>query len=180
MSGTNPFACLFNETIKQEETSINGLLEEIFGFTINPDHVSKQKLYLEEVQKVHEKVELDLSLLHYALFERLFMCNEQSNFQNSDSDDHSHENKVINYLFACFKILGGLKNKLKPEEASDIEKEIIQNAATAFQPDVYSGQNIVGDFLELLLENQTDVVHFFNKTINQVLSEDNGSRCYLL
>lgn len=175
MSGSNPFASLFNATIKEKGNCLNDILEEIFGFTINPDHRSNHKLYLEEVRKVHDKTELDFTLLHYALFERLFMCNEQPNFQQSETNGHSHEKKVINYLFACFQELNMLKNKLSLKDANDIENEIVQNVATAFQPDVYSGQNIMEDLLQLLLENHTDVVLFFSNTITHLLQEDGGN-----
>lgn len=176
MSASNPFASLFNEAIKDPKTSLSELLEEIFGFTIDPDHVSKDKLYLEEVRKVHDKAVLDMSLMHYALFERLFMCNDQSILQKSNSNSHSYENKVINYLFLCFKKLKDLENQMKLEDANEIENEIVQNVATAFQPDIYSGQNIPDQIVELLLENESHSVPFFNEAIRRVLLEDNGSR----
>lgn len=177
MAGTNPFATLFKEQKKEKETTLNDILEEIFGFTINPDNISEERLYLEEVNKVHQKTELDLSLLHYTLFERLFMCNENSVLKQSDNCNHSTETKVINYLFTSYKKLRNLECKLKEEDVTAIEYEIIQNVATAFQPDIYSGQNIGEEILQILKENETNALPFFNKAVTKVLTEENGIIC---
>lgn len=174
MAGSNPFGCLFNQTKTEKVTSQNDILEEIFGFTINPNHISNGRLYLEEVKNVHEKTELDVDILHYALFERLFMCNENSELKESENSDHSHETKVISYLYNSYKKLQGLKGKLKVEDVNEIENEIIQNVATAFQPDIYSGQDIAGEIVQMLVENEINASPFFNTAIQTVLTEENG------
>lgn len=171
MAGSNPFTSLFNEP---KEVIQNDILEEIFGFTINPDHISKGRLYLEEVKNVHETTELDLNLLHYALFERLFMCNENSELQKSSSNGHSHQTKLINYLYTSYKKLKESVNKLSQVEVKEIENEIIQNVATAFQPDIYSGQDITGEIVQLLLENDKYALPFFNNAVQKLLTEENG------
>lgn len=174
MAASNPFASLFNSSLKENEISQNDILEEIFGFTINPDHKSIKRLYLEEVKNVHEKTVLDINLLHYALFERLFMCNENSEL--ADHNDHSHEKKVIIYLYKSFQKVQELRNNINENDGSLIENEIIQNAATAFQPDIYSGQDISGDILHTLMENEVDTIPFFIKAATQVLMEENGNK----
>lgn len=174
MAGSNPFATLFNEPKKENEKTLNEILEIIFGFTINPDNISEERLFLDEVNKVHQKTELDLSLLHYTLFERLFMCNEDSVLKQSNNCNHSNETKVINYLFTSYKILRNFECKLKTEDFAEIEHEIIQNVATAFQPDIYSGQNIGEEIMQMLKENEIDALPFFNKVVTKVLAEENG------
>lgn len=174
MAESNPFACLFNESKEKKQSSENDILEEIFGFTINPNHISKGRLYLEEVKNIHEKTELDINLLHYALFERLFMCNDNSELKQFDNNGHSHETKVISYLYSSYKKLKDFKAILKIEDANDIENEIIQNVVTAFQPDVYSGQNIAGEIMQVLIENEEYASPFFNAAAAKVLTEDNG------
>lgn len=174
MAGSNPFASLFNQPKNDKGTSLSDILEEIFGFTINPENVSKGRLYLDEVNKVHEKTGLDISLLHYALFERLFMCNDNSELRQNHSNDHSHETKVIKYLYVSFNKLKNLEDKLRVEDFTAIENEIIQNVATAFQPDIYSGQNIADDIMQMLIENEANVILFFNKAATKLLHEENG------
>lgn len=183
MAASNPFSSLF---IKQKKTSseisIKDVLEEIFGFTINPDNVLKGKLFLEEVKNVHQQTELDVNLLHYALFERLFMCNDKALLEQFQSDGHSHETKVINYLYVCYKKLLDIKLQLNETDFNKIENEIIQNVSTAFQPDIYTGQDISGDIRKLLIDNEECALSFFKRSISTLLSEENGKlkSCFLI
>ncbi|KAJ8971505.1 hypothetical protein NQ314_000667 [Rhamnusium bicolor] len=189
MSDLNPFSALFNDnsaitntSSKSKELSVNDILEDIFGFTLNPDHSrSKDLLYLEEVRNVHDKIELDVSLLHYALFERLFMCNENSELKLNPNKDNSHayETKVLNYLYTAYKKLKGNKT-LKPEDENEINEKIIQNVATAIiQPDIYSGQNIDSEMVYILKQAGDYYVTFFIEASRQALVEENGKESLL-
>lgn len=177
MAGSNPFCTFFNQQNKGKEIPLSDILEDIFGFTINPDNGSKGRLYLDDVNKVHEKTVLDVSLVHYALFERLFMCNGSPQLTQSHNNDHSHETKVIKYLYLSYNKLKNWEDKLRVEDFNALENEIIENVATAFQPDIYAGQTIADDIMQILIENEANVTLFFNKAATKVLMEENGKYC---
>ncbi|KAJ8954087.1 hypothetical protein NQ318_004392 [Aromia moschata] len=147
MSGANPFAALFQDSNKAESSKrkLNDILEEIFCFTIDPDRSkSKGFLYLEEVRNVHEKTELDINLLQYALFERKL-------------------------------------NEIEVENKDAIKDKIIQNVATAIiQPDIYSGQNIAGELVNILKEAQPYCDTFLTESGKAVLVEEKNNKDSLL
>ncbi|CAG9818490.1 unnamed protein product [Phaedon cochleariae] len=180
MSGFNPFAALMenDDSKKSRKPSLSSTLENIFGFTINPQHCkSEELLYLEEVHNVHEKSELELDLLQYALFERLFMCNENSDLRNSatncSSNSNSREIKVIKYLYTCLENLKEYKSHLKPEEETEIRDKIMQNVATAIiQPDIYSGQDIPEEMLLIIINDTFEADTFFIEISKRVLDDD--------
>lgn len=181
MSSINPFTALFEDTASEctREPSLNDVLEHIFCFSINPGRSkSKDLIYLEEVRNVHEKEELDISLLHYALFERLFMCNENSelNLKSDKTNYHAHETRVINYLYSAYTKLKEC-TVLKSEDSEEIRDKIIQNVATAIiQPDLYSGQKIDSDMINILKEAGLHYETFFIESCKKVLDEENNSK----
>lgn len=181
MSSINPFTALFEDlnSGSNRESSLNDILEDIFCFSINPDHSkSKDLIYLEEVRNVHEKEELDISLLHYALFERLFMCNENSelNLKSDKTNCHAHETRVLNYLYLAYKKLKEC-TALKLDDLEEIRDKIIQNVATAIiQPDLYSGQKIDSEMIDILKEAGPYYDKFFVESCKKVLDEENNSK----
>ncbi|XP_056648617.1 ubiquitin conjugation factor E4 A isoform X2 [Diorhabda sublineata] len=172
MSGSNPFSGLFDIEESKKTGNLNDILENIFRFTINPNKTYNQDLlYLEDVHNVHEKVDLDLSLLQYALFERLFLCNDNSDLR---SDTESiQETKVITYLYHCMQNLNNHLGQLSSEQYEEVKDKILQNVATAIiQPDVYSGQNISEDILGILKNGEIGADVFFIESIKRVCIED--------
>ncbi|XP_057672710.1 ubiquitin conjugation factor E4 A [Diorhabda carinulata] len=172
MSGSNPFSGLFDIEESKKNGNLNDILENIFRFTINPNKTYNQGLlYLEDVHNVHEKVDLDLSLLQYALFERLFLCNDNSDLR---SDTESiQETKVITYLYHCMQNLNSHLGQLSSEQYEEVKDKILQNVATAIiQPDVYSGQNISEDILGILKNAEIGADVFFIESIKRVCIED--------
>ncbi|XP_072382541.1 ubiquitin conjugation factor E4 A [Diabrotica undecimpunctata] len=174
MSGSNPFSALFGITSSTKISNVSNVLERIFKFTIDPNKSNSDLLFLEDVHKVHEKTDLDLSLLQYALFERLFLCNENSELR-SDSDS-IQETKVVKYLYHCLQNLNDHKSELSAEHYDDIKDKIMQNTATSIiQPDVYSGQNIAADLLGLLRDAELGADTFFLDAVNKVYAEENNT-----
>ncbi|KAG5887926.1 hypothetical protein JTB14_003022 [Gonioctena quinquepunctata] len=176
---SNPFTALLeSKDPKKTSPSVNETLENIFGFTINPHHTRpKDILFLEEVHSIHGTCELNLELLQYALFVRLFMCNEDSVLRNNDQNTHAQETRVIKYLYACSDKLNEYKSHLKPQEETEIRDKIMQNVATAIiQPDIYSGQDIVGEVLNVLKEASPGSDVFFVEATNRVLEEDGSDQ----
>lgn len=175
MSGNNPFAALLDdEKLKTTHLSASDTLEEIFGFTINHQNVPKGRLYLEEVKNFHETTELDMNLINYALSERLFMCNENTQL-TGNSEGHSHESKVLPYLYSCFKKLIELGSRLNPDDEVSIKDTILQNIATAIQPDIYFGQDVPKDMVDILKDNEPGAANFFVNVSNRIVIEDNNS-----
>lgn len=177
MSQSNPFAALFTaEELKPKSNpSLSDTLEEIFGFTLNPQNVSKGRLFLEEVQNVHDTVVLELSFLHYALSERLFLCNEESELRKINSESHSHETRVLNYLYSCYVVLNEFKDRLTLDNVSEIRDKIIQHVATAVEPDIYSGQDIPAQMVDILMESKHDAVEFFVEASQRIVVDNNNS-----
>lgn len=178
MSQGNPFAALFTgeEFKTHSNPSLSDTLEEIFGFTVNPQHASKERLFLEEVKNVHDTEELELSFLHYALSERLFLCNEDSTLQKENSESHSHETRVLHYLFSCYRLLNEFKNRLTTDSVNEIKDTIIQHVATAIEPDIYSGQNIPAQMIHILMEGRPDANIFFVEACQRIIIENNNSK----
>ncbi|CAG9864352.1 unnamed protein product [Phyllotreta striolata] len=179
MSVPNPFSALLgkDEASRSANVKLNDILESIFGFSINPKNSDNTNvLFLDEVHKVHEKDDLDLSLLQYALFERLFMCNENSELRNAKNN--GQETKVIAYLFGCYQKLANLQTKLSAEEYADVHDKIFQNISTSIiQPDLYSGQNIAEDMLNIVRHEEIGADEFFIEAAKRVHQEDNSSEC---
>ncbi|CAH1989596.1 unnamed protein product [Acanthoscelides obtectus] len=177
MSSTKSNSALLANINTKNNNSINGILEDIFGFTIDPSHGdSKGLLYLEEVRNVHDKKELDLDLLQYALFERLFMCNEEITQKGGVEDSHVWGSKVIEYLYTSLKNLDRYSAKLKPEEQKTIRDKIIQNVATPImQSDIYAGQDIAADILKILKDGEPEAAGFFIDACKKVLEEEHNN-----
>lgn len=176
MSAPNPFTALFENEEARSSTNVklNDILENIFGFSINPKNSNNLNvLFLEDVHKVHEKDDLDLGLLQYALFERLFMCNENSDLR-SDSDS-LQETKVITYLFNCLQNLYSHKEQLSSEQFTDVYDKIFQNVSTSIiQPDMYSGQSMAEDMLNVVKDAELGADEFYVEATKRVYQEDNG------
>nr|CAI5817131.1 unnamed protein product [Callosobruchus analis] len=177
MSSTKSNSPLLENTNTKKNNTINDTLEDIFGFTIDPSHgESRGLLYLEEVRNVHDKKELDLNLLQYALFERLFMCNEDIPQKGGTEDSHVWGSKVVMYLYTCLKNLNQCSVKLKPEEQKEIRDKIIQNMATPIiQSDLYADQDIAADILQILKDGEPEAAAFFIDACKKVLDEENNN-----
>ncbi|KAJ8924936.1 hypothetical protein NQ315_001099 [Exocentrus adspersus] len=181
-SSSNPFTALFDDldaSASKNSPSLNDTLEEIFRFTLNPDR--KDLVYLEEVRNVHETADLDLNLLQYALFERLFMCNENSELSSKSDGNNSHtfETRVVTYLYEAYKKLMDCV-ALNAKNLDVVKDKIVQNVATAvIQPDLYSGQSIEGEMLNILKEAGPYYEKFFVESTRRVLEEENNNTASL-
>ncbi|RZC37889.1 ubiquitin conjugation factor E4 A [Asbolus verrucosus] len=191
MSDFNPFAALIedNEDTNKNKTvlnvkSINCILEEIFGFTLDIKTSEKQQLlFLEEVSKTFSRKDLDLQILQHALFDRLFMCNEENliikDAKKTFRNAHSYETKVIIYLYNCYRNVNDDDN-LVTEDKAKVKSLIIQNAVTAFiQSEIYEGQQLEEQLIEILRDGLLYYDSFFKDTCKGVLEEDDGGEAFL-
>ncbi|EEZ99810.1 Ubiquitin conjugation factor E4 A-like Protein [Tribolium castaneum] len=194
MSDFNPFAALIEESTDKSNDSTNtkqghvknisSILEEIFAFTLDPK-VSEKKhfLLLEEVANTFSRNDLDLLILQHALFDRLFMCNEENlfiktakqNFRNT----HSFESNVLTYLCNCFRNLSDDMN-LESGEKAKVKSLIIQNAVTALiQSEIYEGQKLEQQLIDILKDNTDNGILFFKDVCKGVLDEEEGGEAFL-
>lgn len=191
MAASNPFAALFGTPEPSahplKKKPINTIIEDVFGFTLDPAHSQKRELLLLEEISVNFKTKaLDLPFLHHALFDRLFMCaNEDSeviaNARNTfTGGGHSTETKVITYLSNCFRNLKGEENYLTVQEYEKIQQIIVQNSVTSLiESDIYQGQSFEDQLIEILKENSHFGPPFFKALCKGVLIDDDGKEVFL-
>lgn len=189
MCDNNPFSALFNDNknvIEQktakEETCVEDVLEEIFGFTLNLKHSeSRELLLLEDFLNANQNCTLNIENLSHALFDRLFMCNcendqivkySKKNFANT----HAYEHKPIIYLFTAYCKLHECSS-LSGDVKSRVKDLILQNTSTAvISPDIYDGQHLHIQMVDLIKEGSTLTNQFFVETVNRVMVEENNSK----
>lgn len=136
---------------------IHCLIEGVFKFTIDKDHVTGTKLqplvYLEEAAGACEKPLMDIDALEHALFERLLLgdCIPHVINANKNVDWMVTLSECITYLFECYKDLIVYRNNANAKNENEnwaraidhIIRLIVCNAATAIkQPDLYESQDI--------------------------------------
>lgn len=186
MSSFNPFAALIEEKSEQPKPNptpikknISFLLEEIFGFTLDKSRSEKnQLLHLEEVANTFNRTDLDVEILEHALFDRLFMCNEEDitikNAKRTFHNKHACESKVVTYLFNCYTNINEI-NGLSEEERRKVKVLVIQNAVTAYiQSEIYHGQKLHAQLVDILKEALPYYDNFFKDICKGILEEDNG------
>jgi ubiquitin conjugation factor E4 A len=185
MSDFNPFAALVEDnTIHSKRKDIDSILQDIFAFTLDFNiSEKKQVLYLEEVAKTFNRNDLDVSILQHALFDRLFMCNEENltikNTKQRFRNTHASEEKVIIYLCNCYRNLND-ENNLEADEKLKIKSLIIQNAVTALlQSEIYEGQQLENQLIDVLKDNIGSSNSFFKDICKGVLDEDDGGEAIL-
>lgn len=164
MSESNPFTALMNEGIsdpisdntkdKPEKEPNTALLERIFAFSLNEKEAKeKDYKYMGDLLLTDEKLKLDRNSLSYCLCERLFSFSDDSSELDEINSftNHSRENKVIIYLYSCYKVY--MDETLDQRDDYDfIKQEILKNTATAFiNPEIYSGQNLFRQLLDVLM-----------------------------
>lgn len=186
MSDFNPFAALVEDnTIHSKRKDIDSILQDIFAFTLDFNiSEKKQVLYLEEVAKTFNRNDLDVSILQHALFDRLFMCNEENltikNTKQRFRNTHASEEKVIIYLCNCYRNLND-ENNLEADEKLKIKSLIIQNAVTALlQSEIYEGQQLENQLIDVLKDNIGSSNSFFKDICKGVLDEDDGGYIFWL
>ncbi|XP_060534633.1 ubiquitin conjugation factor E4 A [Cylas formicarius] len=190
MSGANPFAALFQRTSednsvedKSNETGeppLNDILEDIFSFTLNPNHSEARELfYLEDVSQAQDSKELNVELLNHALFDRLFMCQKDNiniiqHVRKGFRNGHATEYRPVYYLYKAYIKLHD-NNYLKSEYKLDVKDKIIQNVAiTIIQPEIYSDQDIDAQMLEILKKGGPHYDTFFVEAARRIIDEENS------
>lgn len=190
MAASNPFAALLgvpeppaNLTKKK---SFNTIIEDIFGFTLDPTHSQKRELLLlEEISEHFKSKELHLSFLQHVLFDRLFMCTVQDNdvitkARSTIRSKHATEVNVLTYLSNCFGHLKGQENYLTAEEYNAIQDMIVQNSVTSLiESDIYEAQSVENQLIEVLKENSPSASPFLKALCKCVLLGTDGNEAIL-
>lgn len=152
------------------DTKINAIIEKVFRFTINKDVTSKSRLplvYMEEIAPLSENGLFKFDILEQALFERLLLLNPQDyilpkNHAIDSDNDYVIETKVINYLYRAYEICEELRNNknddiITTELCLQINSLIMRNICTSIkQPELYYGQSLSLQWLDILKNNQND------------------------
>nr|XP_023015163.1 ubiquitin conjugation factor E4 A [Leptinotarsa decemlineata] len=176
MSSSNPFSALLEDDDRKRRPPLSNILESIFEFTLDPNKT--QFLYLKEVHKDYNKTELDVTLLEYALFERLLMFNDGSHQDGSKEDTYAGSKTIINYLYHCYVKLNEKKFDLGALELSQIRDKIIQNFATSImQPNLYTGQDVEGELFNIIRFELPNAVEFFLRASKKVIEDDATGLC---
>ncbi|XP_017768300.1 PREDICTED: ubiquitin conjugation factor E4 A [Nicrophorus vespilloides] len=180
---SNPFAGLLGHDMPSTSFSSRStaelqecqVLERIFGFTLSKTRSQEQQLvFMDEQALIILDDILNIDELNVILFERLFIQNagNSSPWLKGDkiaSDKGYYEDRVIKYLYHCYV------NNIEEEEFKHKDKtkiKIVDNVATAFhQPDLFFGQEVYEQMIELLKENVPYIEMFFNDIINRIHEE---------
>lgn len=186
MSSANPFAALFHSQSQDgydsepPEPSLNDQLEEIFSFTLNEKAtLTKEILFLEDVYKDLETKVLNMDNIDQALFERLFMCQQDNltiiqNRRLGFRNQHAIEIQPIQYLYKAYIKLHA-NQFLKAEYRLSLKDKVIQNVATSIlQPDIYEDQDLEQQMMDLLKEGGAHYDTFFVEAARRTLDEENN------
>ncbi|XP_017794147.1 PREDICTED: ubiquitin conjugation factor E4 A [Habropoda laboriosa] len=160
------------QDFKDPRKILNCLLGDIFGITLEAN-----------VHENRELVFLDVDSIEQAVFQRLMLPDIKSKLvpidysQQSFSDSHTTEEKVIPYLFESYCRLQQYQTTL---EISDIlckiRQVILQNASVALQePELFEEQEIHNQFVELCTdtsEPKPELVSFTYGIITELQAEN--------
>lgn len=166
----NPFTALIGAASDSQEATEyvvdeagNRHLEDVFLFTLNKEarDDGQQLVFMEDMASGLPTQMFNFELLGHAVFERLLMTHPK-NFliPNHSSDARTAavaESKALIYLFRCYGRNETYRNKMPVELYQRIQEIIIQNVITALkQPDLYDGQDLSAQLLEILQSDETN------------------------
>lgn len=165
----------------QELETINGIVENVFHFTINPDAATgvRQLVYLEELAEATKPItHIDLDALEQALFERLLLIDVESCVIPKTTKvfkEHVVVKHVFPYLFNSLQNMQGYELSKLPSVRNVLNKMkelIFRNAVTALkQPTLFEGQDFSKQLLELLQHVDTQSHEFFLDVVKSFMSE---------
>ncbi|XP_050300790.1 ubiquitin conjugation factor E4 A [Anthonomus grandis grandis] len=184
MSSANPFASLFRGTSQDHsdppEPTLNDQLEKIFSFTLNEKAtLTKEILFLEETHKELDTTILNIDNLDQALYDRLFMCQNDNEVLKKNKrlafrNPHAIEVQPIKYLYKSYVLLHA-NIHLKAEHRLLLKDKIIQSVATSiFQPDIFPDQDLEQQMIDLLKEGGAQHDTFFVEVARRMLDEENN------
>lgn len=155
-----------DEPINALDQKINLLIEQTFMITVNKAPSKKRPMiFMEDIAEVLPKPILDTNILEQALFERILLSNPSDFLLPNDvkPDDHQDvtESRVLIYLHGAYirnaRSYNNQNDTIIKEASGKIRELIIRNVATAVkQPDLYDGQNLGEQLLELVRHNECD------------------------
>lgn len=193
----NPFSELIdpeppvNATTKPDapinafDQKINLLIEQTFMITVNKTPPKQRPMvFMEDIAQLLTKPILDTNILEQALFERILLPNPADFLLPNDvkPGDHSDvtESRVLVYLHGAFirnaRAYTNQNDSIITEASAKIRELIIRNVATAVkQPDLYDGQNLGEQLLELVCNNECDSTltgQFISDVSKEVLADN--------
>lgn len=185
-TSSNPFAALLgsntpskNNDIQKQDTDCE-TIERVFGFTLDKKRsLAKKLVYLEELSSTFAGRNLDLEVLEHALFERLFLTSPKDFVLNFDEtvDEDIYEEKVMVYLFKCYKKIFEIEKKDKFRE--NLIDLVMRNGLVSLkQSDLYANQDVYMQFYEILRECSAVSDDFFN-SIHKSFIEDEGKYIFI-
>ncbi|UJR37169.1 hypothetical protein I4U23_029878 [Adineta vaga] len=150
------------------------VLESVLLCTINEEPSNGSNVYLPETASTNSK-KWTKTRIDQALFERLRMIDPSSHLISSTNTNRSlerheniTENRCLYYLSACYQRLARERNEFQ-EIFNDLRKLFIDHSKTAITlPDIYDGQNLSKQWLELLVESRD------NKLLCEYIDEVNN------
>lgn len=148
------------------DQKINLLIEQTFMITVNKAPPKQRPMiYMEDVAQLLTKPILDTNILEQALFERILLPNPSDFLLPNDvkAADHQDitESRVLVYLHGAFirnaQSYNNQNDSIIAEASAKIRELIIRNVGTAVkQPDLYEGQNLGEQLLELVRHHDCD------------------------
>ncbi|XP_072949270.1 ubiquitin conjugation factor E4 A [Epargyreus clarus] len=169
--------------VNEEIRTINGIVENVFHFTINPnavgEHSDRQLIFLEELaQAMNPRLHIDLEALEQALFERLLLSDTEKNIiprSVKAYKEHVIQKQVFPYLFSAMQNIQSYDqyNSNTVKNALDKMKELIfRNAVTALkQPALFENQDFSVQLVELLQHVDPQSHTFFLDLVKAFVSE---------
>lgn len=169
--------------LNEEIRTINGIVENVFHFTINPnavgEHSDRQFIFLEELaQAMNPRLHIDLEALEQALFERLLLSDTEKNIiprSVKAYKEHVIQKQVFPYLFSSMQNIQSYDqyNSNTVKNALDKMKELIfRNAVTALkQPALFENQDFSVQLVELLQHVDPQSHTFFLDLVKAFVSE---------
>jgi ubiquitin conjugation factor E4 A len=168
---TNPYTSSSSKPVPiPNDSSPNiykDILESILLCTIDEQPSSSSVIYLAELA-VGLSENWDKNLIDQALFERLRMTDPSSQLltpttKNSTTRNDTNiitENRCLYYLSGCYQRLLRQRDHFKLV-LDDIRKLFIDHSKTAISlPDLYEGQDLAKQLLELLIDGQENQLLF--------------------
>lgn len=197
MDGENPFNTLFEKKVDPAPNvasptsnnmahKVNALIEQVFYITINrAAQKNKQLVFMDDLAASNPSTnQINVEMLEQALFERLLLPlpNEYliPNHIQNDETALVAETRVLLYLYGAFERLSKWNcthnDKSLSEEYRVIEQLIFRNASTANkQPDLFEGQNLSEQWLEMLKECHEDYeikCKFLSRVVRDVYNDN--------
>lgn len=187
---SQPSSELGVEELARQKIKISLLIEHVFLITLDNDDFDELShppccvLLSDFAESLDQQTWLDEECIEMAVFERLMMNQPGSNIvvakqSKSGAKDASiaTETQVFRYLYSCYERCMGLmvEEQTHKRILDRCMEVILLNAKTAMQqPDLYPGQVIHQQFLDLYLEyshfltDSSSVRDFFTRTAAEI------------